>query len=195
VISNFSRFRDSLEFALRRFIVEESMITIRAEAIQDQSGVRAIVSAAFKRPDEARLVDKLRATDAFIPELSLVADEGVEIVGHILFSAIRIRTSVVAVPGLALAPLAVRPDRQKVGIGSMLVRQGLEKGRRLGHRVVVVVGHPAYYPRFGFVPARERGLEAPFPVSDAAFMVCELMPDALDGVRGQIEYPPPFAEV
>jgi putative acetyltransferase len=171
------------------------MLTIRAETPRDCAGVRAIVCVAFGRPHEARLVDRLRETDAFIPELSLVADDGVEIVGHILFTAIRIRTPVIAVPAVALAPLAVRPDRQNQGIGSTLVRQGLEVCRRLGHRIVVVVGHRAYYPRFGFVPARARGLEAPFPVSDAAFMVCELVPDALHGVRGQIEYPPPFAEV
>jgi putative acetyltransferase len=171
------------------------MLTIRAETTEDYAGVRAVVSAAFGRPNEARLVDRLRETDAFIAALSLVADDGVEIVGHVLFTAIRIRTSAVALPALALAPLAVRPDRQNTGVGSLLVRHGLEVCRRLGHRIVVVVGHSTYYPRFGFLPARAQGLEAPFPVSDAAFMVCELVPRSLRGVCGRIEYPPPFAEV
>jgi putative acetyltransferase len=99
------------------------------------------------------------------------------------------------VPALALAPLAVRPDRQNEGIGSLLVQQGLGACRDLGHRVVVVVGHSTYYPRFGFSPARAKALGAPFQVPDAAFMVCELVPKALDGVHGRVEYPQPFAEV
>lgn len=81
---------------------------------------------------------------------------------------------------------------QKKGIGSELVRKGLDECRRLGYTVVVVVGHPEYYPSFGFVSARSKGLEAPFPVPDEAFMVTELVPGALDGIRGRVIYSPEF---
>ena len=100
-----------------------------------------------------------------------------------------------SLPALALAPMAVHPEFQSQGIGSRLVREGLERCRNLGHRIVVVVGHPEFYPRFGFTPARAKGLEAPFPVPDEAFMVTELVPGALDGVSGMIVYPAPFEGV
>jgi len=96
---------------------------------------------------------------------------------------------------LALATLAVRPELQNQGIGSELVRDGLERCRNLGHRIVVVVGHPKYYPRFGFSPARAQSLEAPFPVPDEAFLVLELVAGALTGVAGMVRYPPPFGEM
>ena len=89
--------------------------------------------------------------------------------------------------------MAVLPKRHHQGIGSALIRYGLDVCRRLGHQIVVVVGHPRYYPRFGFSSARAKGLEAPYP--DPVFMVQELTPGALTGVRGVVEYPPPFAAV
>jgi len=98
-------------------------------------------------------------------------------------------------PALALAPLAVHPEFQNQGIGSRLVGEGLARCRNLGHKIVVVVGHPEFYPRFGFTSARAKGLEAPFPVPDEAFMVTKLVPRALDGVSGMIVYPAPFEGV
>src|SRR5262249_47390295 len=168
---------------------------IRSETVDDAADIRAIHTLAFGRDNEARLVDALRAEPGFDPALSLVAIADGHAVGHILFSPILIRASHSSVPALALAPLAVRPEFQNHSVGSTLVRAGLEECRRLGHTVVVVVGHPHYYPRFGFSSARAAGLEAPFPVSDAAFMALELAPGALYGVRGMIEYPAPFADV
>jgi putative acetyltransferase len=91
--------------------------------------------------------------------------------------------------------MAVHPEFQNRGIGSELVRQGLERCRKLGYKVVIVVGHPTYYPRFGFISARAKGLETPFPVPDEAFMVIELTPGALNGISGMIIYPPAFEEV
>jgi putative acetyltransferase len=91
--------------------------------------------------------------------------------------------------------MAVLPERQRTGIGSTLVERGLADARRLGHRVVIVVGHPAYYPRFGFVPGEPFDIRIPFEVSPAAFMVLELQAGALAGVRGEVEYPPEFAEL
>lgn len=149
---------------------------------------------AFGTEDEAHLVETLRKSDDFIPELSLVAINDGRVVGHILFSSISIETQQNDASALALAPMAVRPEFQNRGIGSKLVRHGLKECQRLGYKVVVVVGHPAYYPRFGFSPARAKGLEAPFQVSDEAFLVHELVPGALSGISGMVKYPPAFEE-
>jgi putative acetyltransferase len=118
-----------------------------------------------------------------------------QVVGHILFSPIIIETQKAAVPVLSLAPMAVLPEFQNQGVGLELVRQGLRESKRLGHNIVVVVGHPGYYPRFGFTPARAKGLEVPFKVPDEAFMVLELIPGTLDGIKGTVIYPPEFNEV
>ena len=171
------------------------MITIRPETTEDYAAIHEVNLLAFGQEIESRLVEALRESPDFIPELSLVAIEGGQVVGHILFSPMVIETKDGAVPALTLAPLAVRPEFQNQGIGSQLVRDGLERCRRLAHRIVVVVGHPAYYPRFGFSPARAQGLEAPFPVPDEAFLALELVRGALDGVAGMVRFPPPFNEV
>ena len=169
------------------------MITIRPETEADRPAIHDVNARAFGREDEARLVDAVRASTEFVAELSLVAVDATRIVGHIMFSGIRIRSAERIVPALALAPVAVLPEHQNQGIGSALIRHGLAESTRLGHRIVIVVGHPTYYPRFGFSSARARGLEAPF--ADTAFMVQELIPGVLDGVRGTVEYPPTFGVV
>jgi|ERR1700687_1974736 len=170
-------------------------VTIRPETAADFAAIGEIATSAFGRDNEAHLIEVLRAAPGFIPALSLVAFRDGRSVGHILFSPVRIRTVTRNVPALALAPVAVRPEVQKRSIGSGLVREGLSQCRRLRHRIVIVVGHANYYPRFGFSSARARGLEAPFPVPDASFMALELVPGALDGVRGMVEYPPAFGVV
>jgi putative acetyltransferase len=170
-------------------------LLVRAEREEDYSAIEALNRVAFEGDSEARLVAKLRQTDDFIPDLSLVAVQYELIVGHILFSPITIEAESSVVPALALAPMAVLPRFQNKGIGSALVRAGLEACRRLQHKIVVVVGHPEYYPRFGFVPARAHGIEAPFPVPDEAFMLLALTPSALEGVSGVVKYPPPFEDV
>jgi putative acetyltransferase len=166
------------------------MAGIRPEQPTDHDQVFQVNQLAFGQPDEARLVQALRSSSAFIPELSLVAVEDERIVGHILFSRIAVRSGTTTHQALALAPIAVLPTRQRVGIGSSLVRRGLLEARQLGHRVVIVVGHPEYYPRFGFVPCEPLGVRSPFAVSPRAFMLLELEPNALAGVRGEVEYPP-----
>ena len=171
------------------------MLTIRPEQPADHEQVFHVNELAFGQPDEARLVQALRRSPAFIPELSLVAVEDDRVVGHILFSRIAVRSGTAAHEALALAPMAVLPARQRVGVGSSLVKRGLADARRLGHGVVILVGHPEYYPRFGFVPGEPLGIRPPFEVSPGAFMVLELQPNALAGIRGEVEYPPEFAEV
>jgi len=169
------------------------MTTIRAETPADIEAISEVNRLAFGRENEARLVETIRDTPGFIPALSLVAERDGRVVGHVLFSRIAIRTGGGPdIPALALAPVAVLPEHQGQGIGAALIRTGLDRARDLGHRIVVVVGHPNYYPRFGFTPARAQGLEAPFPVSDPAFMALALVPGALDGVHGLVVYPEAF---
>lgn len=166
---------------------------IRAEKTGDEKAIFAVVAAAFGQDAEARLVDALRGTEWWIPDLSLVAVENGEIVGHVLYSRMKVRDGETLHDALALAPVAVRPGRQSAGIGGALIRRGLERARELGHGVAIVLGHPPYYPRFGFEPAGPHGIRYAEPGHEPAFMVLELRPGALAGVRGVAEYPPPFA--
>ncbi|MCJ7510828.1 MAG: N-acetyltransferase [Dehalococcoidia bacterium] len=168
------------------------MITIRPETAEDYAAIREVTLLAFGQEKEARLVEDLRHLSDFIPELSLVAVRAEHVIGHILFSPMVIETEKGEVPALSLAPMSVRPECQNEGVGSQLVREGLKRCRSLGHEVVVVVGHPDYYPRFGFSSARAKRLEAPFEVPDEAFLVLELTPGALAGIAGVIKYPPPY---
>jgi putative acetyltransferase len=169
------------------------MPIIRPEQPQDREAIGDVHRDAFGRSEEADLVDALRGSPAFIPELSLVAvaPDG-RVVGHVLFTRIVVRDGPRAQPALALAPLAVLGSHQRRGVGAALTARGLERARELDHALVIVVGHPSYYPRFGFAAAGPHGIEAPFPVDDAAFMACELTPGALAGLRGMVEYPPQF---
>ncbi|HVU90116.1 MAG TPA: N-acetyltransferase [Pirellulales bacterium] len=172
-------------------------LKIRAEQPTDHEAISTVVSLAFQREDEARLIAELRKLPSFDPALSLVAIAGGQLIGHILFTEIVVRQrGGTTLPAMALAPVAVRPERQRSGIGSRLVTEGLDACRRRGDRLVIVVGHAEYYPRFGFRPARDRGLEAPFPVSDASFMLCELTPPAgAAALSDMVEYPAPFQGV
>jgi putative acetyltransferase len=171
------------------------MITIQPEKEGYYTAIYELNVLAFGREDEAKLLETLRKTSGFIPDFSLVALKEGRVIGHILFTSIAIQTKNDTLPALALAPMALHPEFQNRGIGSELVRQGLERCRKLGYKVVIVVGHPTYYPRFGFISARAKGLGAPFPVPDEAFMVIELTPGALNGISGMIIYPPAFEEV
>jgi putative acetyltransferase len=173
---------------------QASEVSIRPETIADRPAVYELIHAAFTRENEARLVESLRGTPAFIPELSLVAHDGTRPVAHILFTRIVVRDGGEIREALALAPLAVLPELQKRGFGSALVRHGLAAARELGHRVVIVLGHPDYYPRFGFVPAPPLGIHPPFAARSEAFMALALQPGALQSFRGRVEYPPEFAE-
>ena len=165
---------------------------IRPETTDDHAQVYEVNRLAFGCEEEAQLVEAMRRTPEHIPELSLVAEHGGRVIGHILFSPITIETADGPVPTLSLAPMAVRPESQRRGVGSALVRAGLEAARRLGHKSVIVLGHADYYPRFGFVPARPRGIAPPLDVPDEAFMLIELVPGALAGVHGTVRFPPAY---
>lgn len=172
------------------------MVSIRPERSADHAAVRAVNDAAFGQPAEGGLVEALRRSPVFIPELSLVAEaEDGAIVGHVLFTRLKVVEQAVTHAALALAPMAVLPAWQRRGVGSALVRRGLADARDLGHSVVVVLGHPEYYPRFGFLRASRFDIRPPFDAPDEAFLVLALRPGALDPVRGVVEYPPEFLAV
>ena len=168
----------------------ESTVEIRPEGPADLPAIDEVNRVAFGRPDEARIVAALREAKGFDPALSLVAGASGRVVGHLLLTAVAVEGEGPARPVLALAPMAVLPGWQKRGIGSGLIRAGLEAARARGHRAVVVLGHPAYYPKFGFVPASAHGIRAPFPVPDEAFLVREVIPGGLAGLAGTVRYPP-----
>ncbi len=171
----------------------EIAVIIGQERREDITAISRLHRLAFRGEGEPALVDALRGSAAWVPELSLVAMADDRIVGHILFSRIAIVSDADEVPALALAPMAVLPEYQGRGIGSALVRHGLSACSLLGHGIVLVLGHADYYPRFGFVPARPHGIVPPFTVGDPYFMVRELIPGALEGVSGRVRYSAPFA--
>jgi putative acetyltransferase len=166
---------------------------IRPETPDDAAGVRRVNELAFAQPVEADLVDTLRR--ACNNSLSLVAvDDGV--VGHILFTPVVVEAEGRRVVGMGLAPMAVLPQRQRHGIGSELVRRGLDVLRGRGCPFVVVVGHPEYYARFGFAPASTYGLTSQWEgVPDQAFMVRILDTEAMAGASGVARYREEFDEV
>ena len=167
-------------------------LVIRFEQEGDAGRIREVNRAAFPTHAEANLVDELRRQLASV--VSLVADDHDSIAGHILFST-------VTLDGLAderilgLAPMAVRPDRQRQGIGSRLVRAGLAACQQAGARAIVVVGHAAFYPRFGFVPASRFRLHCEYDVPDDVFMAVELDPGTLGARGGLVRYHPAFASL
>jgi putative acetyltransferase len=161
---------------------------IREELSDDQHEVRKVNEAAFEHAGEADLVDNLRAEGVVL--LSLVAELDGEIVGHILFTRMTIETAQGPVQAVSLAPMAVIPERQRCQVGSSLVRHGLDTLRERGERIVLVLGHKDYYPRFGFAAAKAKGLSSPFPPD--AYMALELSEGALTDVRGLVRYAPAF---
>ncbi|PSB01440.1 GNAT family N-acetyltransferase [Merismopedia glauca] len=166
---------------------------IRAEKPEDVATIRQVNIAAFERENEANLVDKLRkVTSTF----SFVAVQDDSVVAHIFFSPVSfVGKCSRDVFLLGLAPLAVLPKYQRQGIGSLLVQYTLKECDRAGCNAVVVLGHPAYYPRFGFIPAREKGLGCEYSVPDEAFMVLELSHEALKDCSGIVKYRPEFMSV
>ena len=164
-------------------------ITIRAEADGDREAIWAVNRSAFESDAEANLVNILR--DSGFVTVSLVAEIEGEVVGYILFSPLTIIAKVGTVEAVSLAPMAVLPSHQRQGIGSRLVAAGLYVCRELGHRIAVVLGHPKFYPRFGFSADLASPLINPFGGGEA-WMALELLTGALCGIEGKVEYPAPF---
>ena len=166
-------------------------MTIRHERAADIEAIREVHQAAFETDAEARLVDRLRSETKVI---SLVADDAGLIIGHILFSP-------VTLPGhldidiMGLAPVAVVPNHQRNGVGAALVCGGLDACRQASVDAIVLVGHPHYYPRFGFTPASRFGLRCEYDVPDDVFMAQELRPASLAGKSGTIQYHAAFADL
>jgi len=163
------------------------MINIRLEKPEDVQQVRSIHERAFRQPTEADAVDRLRLT---CPEaLSVVAEDDGRIVGHILFTPVVIESPKRKVEGMGLAPMAVLPKCQRQGIGSKLVEHCLKILRERGCPFVIVLGHPEYYPRFGFVPASTYNLTSQWKnVPDESFMILVFDEEILQGVSGVARY-------
>ena len=168
-------------------------VIVRAENIADVAAIRAVNEAAFGGNDEARLVDALRESGGVIASIVGVGVDDDRIVGHALFSGVWIDGGGGSVTVASLAPMAVLPDTQRKGIGTALARAGIEMCRTAGYPAVIVVGHPEYYPRFGFTASAVAHLQSPY--GGEAFMGLDLSAGFLSSVSGTVRYPAAFAEL
>jgi len=159
---------------------------IRPEKPDDLSIIREINISAFGEETEADLVDALRKSG--IPLISLVAEENKTLIGHIMFSPVTIDNGCSNISAAGLAPMAVLPGFQRKGVGSMLVKEGLEHCKQAGYSAVVVLGHPEYYPRFGFVHSVTYSIKSEYEVPEEVFMILELAEGALKNCHGTVKY-------
>lgn len=175
-------------------------LIIRKEIPSDYDRVFELTTKAFEtmpfsEGNEDKLVVRLRNASAFIPELSLVAELGGQLVGHILFSPLVVDNGQEQFQSLVLGPVSVLTEFQKQGIGSQLILAGHQKAKELGFQSVILIGHPEYYPRFGYKPASTWGIKTQIPLpSDDVFMAVELVEGGLSGVSGMVIFPPEFGE-
>jgi predicted N-acetyltransferase YhbS len=177
--------------------VEKMEVFIRQEKPTDYQAVFNIIEKAFKDApigdgNEQFLVERLRKSSAFIPELSLVAELKGEMIGHILLTRIQIREKDKTHELLALAPVSVLPKCQNQGIGGLLIKGAHAIAIKLGFKLIVLLGHQNYYPRFGYERASNYGIRIPFEAPDENCMVIELVQGGLIGVSGMVEYAPEF---
>ncbi|MDQ8013963.1 MAG: N-acetyltransferase [Flavobacterium nitrogenifigens] len=174
-------------------------IILRQENKNDFESVFHLIEKAFEKEEysdhkEQFLVERLRKSDAFIPELSIVAEIDNEIVGHILFTKLQIKNESETFPSLALAPVSVLPEFQGKGIGSKLILHGHEIAKSLGYKSVILLGHQDYYPRFGYELCKKYKIKMPFDVPAENCMVIALVEDGLKGISGEVVYPSAFFE-
>lgn len=168
---------------------------IRSETPKDFEQIIIVNDLAFKQPNEGLMISALRKNSKFIPELSLVAEIDSKIVGHILFFPLNIISGEKSYEVLSLAPMAVIPEYQKKGIGKKLVTEGLKKSKEMKFKAILVLGHPTYYPKFGFEPASKWNIKPPInDVPDEASMALELLEGFLRYKAGVIEYPAEYYE-
>ncbi|KAF2081890.1 GNAT family N-acetyltransferase [Flavobacterium sharifuzzamanii] len=174
-------------------------IILRQENKNDFESVFHLIEKAFEKEEysdhkEQFLVERLRKSDAFIPELSIVAEIDNHIVGHILFTKLQIKNETQTFPSLALAPVSVLPEFQGKGIGSKLILRGHEIAQSLGYKSVILLGHQDYYPRFGYELCEKYNIKMPFDVPAENCMIIELADDGLKGISGEVVYPSAFFE-
>lgn len=162
------------------------MVTFRQEKPGDESAIRRINEQGFGGSEEANIVDALREANAIM--LSMVALDGEDVVAHILFTEVEIVGADSQFKGLGLGPMAVLPSHQRKGIGTQLLQIALDKCRLLDYDFVVVLGHPEFYSKFGFSPAKPHGFGCEFDAPDEAFMVLELRENGLAGHSGTVHY-------
>ena len=169
--------------------------TIRSEEPDDAAGIAKVLTDAFSRKDEAELVDAIRSSDAYDPDLSLVCVENGSIVGYVLFSPVVIRApDCDETPALALAPVAVLSTYQNKGIGTALIEEGIHRSHQKGAKIITVLGEPGYYRRFRFESAQEHKIEPPWDVPEGSYMVLGLETNVLRDVHGVVHYPEPFVQ-
>jgi len=169
------------------------MIKFRQEEPSDYLAIRRVNEQGFGGGEEADLVDALREVNAIV--LSMVAIEGEDIIAHILFTEVVVTQADSQCTGLGLGPMAVLPTHQRKGIGTQLLKIALDKCRRLDYDFVVVLGHPEFYSKFGFSPAKPHGISCEFDAPDEAFMVLELRENGLAGRSGTVHYRDEFRNV
>lgn len=174
-------------------------ITFRQESSSDYEKVSEVIEEAFENVNfsdhrEQFLVERLRKSNAFIPELSIVAELKSKIVGHILLTKIKIQNEKQTFPSLAMAPVSVIPHHQNQGIGGKLILAAHEKAKDLGYLSIIVLGHGAYYPRFGYQLTRFFGIELPFEAPEENCLAIELQEGSLKNVNGKVIYPKEFFE-
>jgi putative acetyltransferase len=168
---------------------------IRQETLKDYEQITMVNDLAFKQPNEGLMISALRKNKKFIPRLSLVTEIDSKVVGHILFFPLNIISGEKSFEVLSLAPMAVLPEYQNKGIGKKLVTEGLKKSKEMGYKAVVVLGHPTYYPKFGFEPASKWNIQLPIDdIPDEASMAMELEKRFLKNKAGVIEYPEEYYE-
>lgn len=174
-------------------------LQIREEEPKDYSTVFQIIEKAFKTMiyssgTEQFIVEKLRKCDAYIPELSLVAEKDGEMVGYIILTKIQIDNGAKLMDALSLGPVAVLPELHRQSIGSQLIKEVHKRAKTLGHDIVILLGHKDYYPRFGYEMTSKYNIQLPFAAAPENCMVLGLNPESLDGVSGKVIYSKPFLE-
>lgn len=172
-------------------------IHIRQEQKTDYQQVRSVIKSAFEDlaisdKTEHLLVERLRDSEAFVPDLSIVAEIEGKIIGHILISRVKINNAQSSFDALSLAPVSVLPEYQNKGVGSMLIVHAHKVAREAGHKAIVLVGHQDFYPKFGYLQSQEFNITFPFDVRPENAQAIELEEHGLRGVSGCVEYPKEF---